>query len=137
MHSETIEVSAQVCERVAAVKSAGGRIIAVGTTAVRALETAAGAGGLAPVKGETDIFIYPGYRFRVIDALLTNFHLPESTLLMLVCAFAGTEQVLNAYRHAVEQRYRFFSYGDAMYVLPQIQDPRYKIQGKSDKNEAT
>ncbi len=124
MHSETIEVSSQVCERVAAAKRAGGRIIAVGTTAVRALETAAGADGLAPHKGETDIFIYPGYRFRVIDALLTNFHLPESTLLMLVCAFAGTDNVLNAYRHAVQQRYRFFSYGDAMYLLPQVQDTR-------------
>ena len=87
-----------------------------GTTTVRALETAAAGGRLAPFQGETDIFIRPGFRFRVVDAMVTNFHLPESTLLMLVCAFAGTEQVLAAYRHAVEAGYRFFSYGDAMFV---------------------
>ncbi len=90
--------------------------MAVGTTAVRSLESAARGGELAPYSGETDIFIYPGYQFRVVDVLLTNFHLPDSTLLMLVCAFGGYDNVMRAYRHAVEQRYRFFSYGDAMLV---------------------
>ena len=94
----------------------GKRVVAVGTTAVRSLEAAAVGGELKPMSGDTALFIYPGYAFRVVDAMVTNFHLPESTLLMLVCAFAGQEQVLAAYRHAVEQRYRFFSYGDAMYV---------------------
>ena len=93
-------------------------MVAVGTTSGRALETAARDGRIAPYEGETDIFIYPGYRFRVADALLTNFHLPESTLLMLACAFGGTENVLRAYRHAVEEKYRFYSYGDAMFVTP-------------------
>ncbi len=118
MHAEWLEVGAETVARVQAARTAGGRVIAVGTTVVRALETAA-RDGLRPYSGETDIFIYPGYRFRAVDALITNFHLPESTLLMLVSAFAGTEHVLHAYRHAVEQRYRFFSYGDAMFVLPQ------------------
>lgn len=116
MHSEAIAVDAAVCEQVRATRAAGGRVIAVGTTAVRSLETAARGGELAPYSGETDIFIYPGYQFRVVDALLTNFHLPASTLLMLVCAFGGHERVMAAYRHAVAQRYRFFSYGDAMLV---------------------
>ena len=116
MHSEAIEVDAAVCEQVRATRAAGGRVIAVGTTAVRSLESAARAGDIAPYCGETDIFIYPGYPFRVVDALLTNFHLPASTLLMLVCAFGGYEQIMAAYHHAVEQRYRFFSYGDAMYI---------------------
>lgn len=168
MHSEWLEVSLDTAARVNAAKATGRRVIAVGTTVVRALETAAndtrdgvattpgaeegdrvgntcsrprhepavddardGVGRprwepavedtcVRPFRGETDIFITPGYRFRVVDALITNFHLPESTLLMLVCAFAGKENVLNAYRHAVEERYRFFSYGDAMFVLPQI-----------------
>jgi S-adenosylmethionine:tRNA ribosyltransferase-isomerase len=95
------------------------RVIAVGTTVVRALESASTDDGrVTPFEGETEIFIHPGYRFRNIDALITNFHLPESTLLMLVCAFAGTDTVLAAYRHAVDRKYRFFSYGDAMFVLP-------------------
>ena len=98
-------------------RGGGGGVIAVGTTAVRSLETAAASGELQPFSGESRIFIYPGYQFRVIDGLVTNFHLPESTLLMLVCALAGTEEMLAAYRHAVEQSYRFFSYGDAMLVL--------------------
>ncbi len=119
MHSEYLEVPEAVCKAVARTREQGGRVLAVGTTVVRSLESAARDGELAPFAGETDIFIYPGYRFRVVDALLTNFHLPESTLLMLVSAFAGREQVLAAYRHAVEQRYRFFSYGDAMFILPQ------------------
>ena len=117
MHAERLEVSAQVCEAVERTRSRGGRVIAVGTTAVRSLETAAAGGTLEPFSGDSRIFIYPGYSFRVIDGLLTNFHLPESTLLMLVCALAGTDQVLAAYQHAVAMRYRFFSYGDAMLVL--------------------
>ena len=91
-------------------------MIAVGTTVVRSLETAAAEGTVAPYSGLSNLFIYPGYAFRVVDAIITNFHLPESTLLMLVCAFAGIPEVLAAYRHAVEERYRFFSYGDAMFI---------------------
>jgi len=117
MHAEYLEVPASTCDAVQRTRERGGRVIAVGTTAVRALETAAQGGELQPFSGDSSIFIYPGYRFRVIDGLVTNFHLPESTLLMLVCALAGTEQTLAAYRHAVTQRYRFFSYGDAMLIL--------------------
>jgi len=116
MHSEYLEVSADVCEKVRQCKARGGRVIAVGTTAVRCLETAAQARELKPYQGETDIFIYPGYEFKVVDALITNFHLSESTLLMLVSAFAGRGNIMNAYQHAIEQRYRFFSYGDAMFL---------------------
>ena len=116
MHSEYVEVGDEVCARVAAARARGGRVIAVGTTSVRALESAAAGGTLRPVARDTDIFITPGFRFRVVDAMVTNFHLPESTLLMLVCAFAGRDRVLDAYRHAVRQRYRFYSYGDAMLV---------------------
>jgi S-adenosylmethionine:tRNA ribosyltransferase-isomerase len=93
-------------------------VIAIGTTVVRALESAAGGGTLTPYLGDSSLFIVPGFRFRVVDAMLTNFHLPESTLLMLVSAFAGREQVLDAYRHAVAGRYRFFSYGDGMFLTP-------------------
>jgi S-adenosylmethionine:tRNA ribosyltransferase-isomerase len=118
MHSEWCVVPAATCAAVAAARGRGGRVIAIGTTAVRSLESAAASGQLAPYSGETRLFITPGRRFRVIDALVTNFHLPESTLLMLVSAFAGREQVLTAYRHAVAQQYRFFSYGDAMFVEP-------------------
>lgn len=118
MHKEWLTVSADSAARVQAARRDGRRVIAVGTTVVRALESAAGNGHVTAFNGETDIFIYPGYRFRVVDALITNFHLPESTLLMLVCALAGTDKVLRAYRHAVAQRYRFFSYGDAMFVTP-------------------
>lgn len=118
MHAESLEVNEEVCRQVRAARREGRRVIAVGTTVVRALEAAAQAGTLAPYKGETDLFIYPGYRFRTVDALLTNFHLPGSTLLMLVCAFAGTERVLQAYRHAARERYRFYSFGDAMFVTP-------------------
>jgi S-adenosylmethionine:tRNA ribosyltransferase-isomerase len=116
MHGEWVEVGAEVCSRIAAARARGGRVIAVGTTVVRALETAAREGEMQPWRGETRLFIYPGYRFRGVDALITNFHLPESTLLMLVAAFAGHAEILNAYRHAVERRYRFFSYGDAMFL---------------------
>lgn len=116
MHSEVMELSASVAQQVNATRSAGGRIIAVGTTSVRCLETAAQTGELSAYQGETNIFIYPSYRFRIVDCLITNFHLPESTLLMLVCAFAGYQHTLAAYQHAVAQRYRFFSYGDAMFI---------------------
>ncbi|MEO5574432.1 MAG: tRNA preQ1(34) S-adenosylmethionine ribosyltransferase-isomerase QueA [Gammaproteobacteria bacterium] len=118
MHCEHIAVPAGVCEQVRATRARGGRVIAVGTTSARALESASRTGEIEPYCGETDIFIYPGYRFNCVDGLITNFHLPESTLLMLVCAFAGRDNVLAAYQHAVEQHYRFFSYGDAMFVLP-------------------
>jgi len=118
MHAEYLEVGTAVCERVAATRAAGGRVVAVGTTSVRSLETAAGQGDgdLRPFHGDSRLFIRPGYRFRVVDAMVTNFHLPESTLLMLAAAFAGHPQVLAAYRHAVARRYRFFSYGDAMFL---------------------
>ncbi len=117
MHAERIEVSAVACEQIRATRASGGRIIAVGTTVTRALETATDDEGIPqPWTGETRIFIYPGYRFRCVDALITNFHLPESTLLMLTAAFAGHGEILHAYHHAVEQRYRFFSYGDAMFI---------------------
>jgi S-adenosylmethionine:tRNA ribosyltransferase-isomerase len=118
MHSEVMSVSAGLCAQVAQARGRGGRVVAVGTTSVRALESAAAGGTLAPYEGETRLFIRPGHRFQVVDALLTNFHLPESSLLMLVCAFAGRHSVLDAYRHAVGRRYRFFSYGDAMFVEP-------------------
>lgn len=119
MHSEHIEVSAQVCEAVRAARARGKRVVAVGTTSVRCLESASRNGEIAPFSGETDIFIYPGYAFRSVDALITNFHLPESTLLMLVSAFAGYDHMMNAYRTAVAERYRFFSYGDAMFLTRQ------------------
>lgn len=119
MHQERVEIEASVCELINAARESGRRVVAIGTTVVRALESAANKNGsIAPFRGETDIFIYPGYRFKAVDALLTNFHLPESTLLMLVSAFAGRELMLKAYHHAVEKRYRFFSYGDAMFITP-------------------
>ncbi len=117
MHAEYLEVPESVCAAVAEARERGGRVIAVGTTSVRSLETAAASGELLPFAGDSRIFIYPGYRFKVVDGMLTNFHLPESTLLMLVSAFAGTEAIRSAYAHAVNQRYRFFSYGDAMLIL--------------------
>jgi S-adenosylmethionine:tRNA ribosyltransferase-isomerase len=118
MHAERVVVPAATCDAVAACRARGGRVVAIGTTAVRALESAAAGGELAPSACDTRLFITPGFRFRVVDALVTNFHLPESTLLMLVCAFAGRQHVLGAYRHAVAAGYRFFSYGDAMFVEP-------------------
>ena len=118
MHSEFLDVSPAACAEIARAKTVGGRVVAVGTTSVRALETAAAGGELAPCHGDTRLFITPGYRFRVVDALLTNFHLPGSTLLMLVAALAGHARTMAAYRHAVAARYRFFSYGDAMWVTP-------------------
>ncbi|PVZ72364.1 tRNA preQ1(34) S-adenosylmethionine ribosyltransferase-isomerase QueA [Pelagibaculum spongiae] len=116
MHSEWIKVEQPVCDQVAACKARGGRVIAVGTTAVRSLETAAMSGELKPFEGDTDIFIYPGYRFQVVDCMVTNFHLSESTLLMLVSAFAGYRNMMQAYQQAVTDKFRFFSYGDAMFL---------------------
>jgi S-adenosylmethionine:tRNA ribosyltransferase-isomerase len=120
MHREWLNVGAELVEKIRHTRAHGGRVIAVGTTVVRSLEAARGEHGkVEPFAGETRIFIFPGYRITSIDGLITNFHLPESTLLMLVSAFAGREFVLSAYRHAVEQRYRFYSYGDAMLVWPE------------------
>jgi S-adenosylmethionine:tRNA ribosyltransferase-isomerase len=118
MHREWLNVGAELVEKIRATRAGGGRVIAVGTTVVRALEAAREGGELKPFAGETRIFIVPGYKIESVDALITNFHLPESTLLMLVSALAGRELILAAYKHAVEQRYRFFSYGDAMLIWP-------------------
>jgi S-adenosylmethionine:tRNA ribosyltransferase-isomerase len=125
MHEEYLEVSAATCDAINATRAAGGRVIAVGTTVVRSLETAARAAApsadgraMAPYRGSTRIFIKPGHRFRAVDAMVTNFHLPESTLLMLCSAFVGRESLLAAYAHAVRAKYRFFSYGDAMFLTP-------------------
>ena len=120
LHAEQVEVGAELCAQIAETRARGGRVVAVGTTVVRALETAAESGVVQPYAGETRLFIHPGrdFRFRVVDALMTNFHLPRSTLLMLVCAFAGRERVLAAYAHAVAAGYRFYSYGDAMWITP-------------------
>ncbi|HHY17389.1 MAG TPA: tRNA preQ1(34) S-adenosylmethionine ribosyltransferase-isomerase QueA [Firmicutes bacterium] len=118
MHKEYFEISENTASEVNRAKTAGRRILAVGTTAVRALESACDTNGIvSPYKGDTDIFIYPGFQFRVVDCLITNFHLPKSTLLMLVCAFAGKDLIMEAYREAVKEKYRFFSFGDAMLVL--------------------
>ncbi len=116
MHAEYLEVSAACCQAVYAAKQRGSKVIAVGTTSVRSLETAAAGGELQAYTGDSRLFIYPGFEFRVVDGMITNFHLPESTLLMLVCAFAGTPETLAAYAHAVRSGYRFYSYGDAMLV---------------------
>lgn len=116
MHHEYYEIDARTCDRITAARQRGGRVVAIGTTVVRTLESASMTGRLEPGRGETDLFIRPGYRFRAVDAMLTNFHLPESTLLMLVCAFAGHARIMRAYRHAIVNGYRFFSYGDAMFI---------------------
>ncbi len=116
MHAEIVDVAPRVCDQVRAARARGGRVIAVGTTSVRSLEAASQSGGIQPFHGDTRLFITPGYSFRSVDALITNFHLPRSTLLMLVCAFGGYGPVMQAYRHAVERGYRFFSYGDAMFL---------------------
>ncbi|QYK10501.1 tRNA preQ1(34) S-adenosylmethionine ribosyltransferase-isomerase QueA [Shewanella mangrovisoli] len=118
MHSEWASVPQDVVDLIAQTKAAGKRVVAVGTTSVRSLESAARAseGELKAFSGDTDIFIYPGYQFQIVDAMITNFHLPESTLIMLVSAFAGFDHVMAAYQHAITQKYRFFSYGDAMFV---------------------
>ncbi|PID47070.1 MAG: tRNA preQ1(34) S-adenosylmethionine ribosyltransferase-isomerase QueA [Proteobacteria bacterium] len=116
MHAEWIDVPQSVCDVVSACRARGGKVVAVGTTTVRSLESAARDGVLRPFQGDTDIFITPGYEFQVVDRLITNFHLPKSTLLMLVSAFSGYATMMNAYQYAVEQKYRFFSYGDAMFL---------------------
>jgi S-adenosylmethionine:tRNA ribosyltransferase-isomerase len=126
MHAEWIEVDEEACSMIRSARRRGGRIIAVGTTSVRSLETAAADGELSPFRGDSRLFIRPGYRFRVVDAMITNFHLPESTLLMLVSAFSGQTAIMDAYRHAVQARYRFFSYGDAMFLT---RDDRVPDQG--------
>jgi S-adenosylmethionine:tRNA ribosyltransferase-isomerase len=131
MHSEWLNVGAELCQQIKRTRANGGRVVAVGTTVVRALETAAGDGELKPFAGDTRIFIFPGYRIRTVDALLTNFHLPESTLMMLVSAFAGRERILAAYAHAVQQRYRFFSYGDAMLLHPPTASSAAPVGGTS------
>jgi S-adenosylmethionine:tRNA ribosyltransferase-isomerase len=118
MHAEYYEVTEEAARAINAARARGGRVVAVGTTTTRCLETVADTDGqIRPGTGWTDIFIYPGYRFKAVDALVTNFHLPKSTLLMMVSAFAGREKILYAYRTAVEMRYRFFSFGDAMLIL--------------------
>ena len=116
MHSERIVIDADLCEAVRDCRARSGRVVAVGTTVLRALESVAADGDLSPCERETDIFIQPGWDFRAVDVLITNFHLPETTLFVLVCAFAGRERMLDEYRHAMEQKYRFFSYGDAMWL---------------------
>ncbi|HEY5636594.1 MAG TPA: tRNA preQ1(34) S-adenosylmethionine ribosyltransferase-isomerase QueA [Burkholderiales bacterium] len=116
MHSERYAVPQETVDAIARARAAGGRVLAVGTTALRALESAAAEGSLRACEGETDLFVYPGFRFRVVDRLLTNFHLPRSSLLMLVSAFAGAQAIRRAYAHAIAARYRFFSYGDAMLI---------------------
>lgn len=116
MHSEFLEVNEKTVKQIEKAKARGGRVIAIGTTSVRSLETAAQDGTLKPFTGDSEIFIYPGKSFHVVDALMTNFHLPQSTLIMLVSAFAGHSETMQAYQHAVKQKYRFFSYGDAMFI---------------------
>lgn len=116
MHSEHLSVSEKLCQAVNQCRARGGRVVAVGSTVLRALETAAADGEPRPFDGETDLFIQPGYRFQVCDVLITNFHLPESTLFVLVCAFARRDRMFAAYQHAIERRYRFYSYGDSMYL---------------------
>ena len=119
LHSERVQLGEECAELVRATRAAGGRVIAVGTTAVRSLECASQNGEIQAFHGETDLFILPGYRFRSVDAMITNFHLPKSSLLILVAAFAGKDRVLNAYAHAVREQYRFFSYGDSMFLTPE------------------
>ncbi len=118
MHAEHLEVSSELCGQVLEARATGGRVIAVGTTAVRSLEAASQNGLIEPFSGDSQIFIYPGYTFESVDAMITNFHLPESTLIMLVSAFAGHDFIMRAYRDAVAEQYRFLSYGDAMFLLP-------------------
>jgi S-adenosylmethionine:tRNA ribosyltransferase-isomerase len=137
MHSEWLNVGAELVEQIRRTRVAGKRVIAVGTTVVRALETAMREGEVQPFAGDTQIFIFPGYRIRSVDALITNFHLPQSTLLMLVSALCGRERILDAYRYAVEQRYRFFSYGDAMLLEPEAQVAGIRDSGLGIREEQT
>lgn len=120
MHREYIEVDETVCRQINQTREQGGRVVAVGTTCVRSLEAASSGGSIEPYRGDTRLFIKPGYRFRSVDAMITNFHLPQSTLLMLVAAFAGYDRIMQAYQHAIAERYRFFSYGDAMFLTPAV-----------------
>ena len=120
MHSEYIEVSAALVDQVKACRARGGKVVAVGTTAVRSLESASQSGDLKPMTGDTDIFIFPGYQFKSVDAIITNFHLSESTLIMLVSAFAGRDNIMAAYQEAIIAQYRFFSYGDAMLLTTPV-----------------
>ncbi len=121
IHSERYEISEKSAETINRCRKEGRRIVCVGTTSVRALESASdNSGFVKPVKGETDLYIYPGYRFKVVDALITNFHMPDSTLILLVSAFAGRQNIIAAYRHAIENKYRFFSYGDAMFIIKNV-----------------
>ena len=117
MHHEYIDVPQEICEQIITTKKKGGRVIAVGTTSARALEATSQAGEIKPFRGDTNIFIYPGYQFRCIDGLITNFHLPKTSLLLLICAFAGHKNTMHAYQEAIQQRYRFFSYGDGMLIV--------------------
>ena len=142
MHSEYAEVSQEVVDKILKTRANGKRVIAVGTTSVRSLESAALKSKetcgevIAPFNSDTSIFIYPGYKFNVVDALITNFHLPESTLIMLVSAFAGYTNTMNAYKHAVKEKYRFFSYGDAMFIQKNLNPEsaeQVEILGKGNK----
>ena len=128
MHSEWISVSKKTCDMIRETKNSGGRVVAVGTTSLRSLETVATKPDLEPFHGDTDIFICPGYKFKLVDALITNFHLPKSTLLMLVCAFAGYSQIMDAYKEAINKKYRFYSYGDAMFLNKNI-DAKFDLPG--------
>lgn len=134
MHSEVAHVPQETVDAVNQARARGGRVVAVGTTSVRSLESASRAGRLSSFRGETDIFIYPGYRFQTVDAMVTNFHLPESTLIMLVSAFAGFTNIMAAYREAVARQYRFFSYGDAMFLA--AQEPSRGMLAGADDNDA-
>ena len=128
MHSEWISVSKKTCDMIIETKNNRGRVVAVGTTSLRSLETIAIKPDLEPFQGDTDIFICPGYKFKLVDALITNFHLPKSTLLMLVCAFAGYSQIMDAYKEAINKKYRFYSYGDAMFLNKNI-DAKFDLPG--------
>jgi S-adenosylmethionine:tRNA ribosyltransferase-isomerase len=119
MHSEYVDVPAETVEKIHQTHARGNRVIAVGTTAMRSIESASMSGEIKEYHNDTDIFIYPGYKFKTVDALITNFHLPESTLIMLISAFAGMDNVKKAYQHAIKEHYRFFSYGDAMFITPE------------------
>ena len=143
MHSEYVQLSPEVAQQVIATHESGHRVIAVGTTAVRSLESAATAAKkkglsaeIAPFYDDTSIFIYPGYKYQVVDALITNFHLPESTLIMLVCAFAGYHNTMQAYQHAVAARYKFFSYGDCMFITKRTEEMDLPPSAQRDAAEA-
>ena len=123
LHREWLEVSETTCDAIARARDRGARVVSIGTTTLRALESAASGGFARPMRGETELFIYPGYEFRCVDVLVTNFHLPRSSLLLLVCAFGGTQAVLRAYREAVARKYRFYSYGDAMLLDRSVPSP--------------